>query len=688
MTDPGGDDPQPSDETESQLDAALGTFKPRRGSADSHPVSESGRSGLKWSPVTDTGSGTASEPRAQSSFQFDLGSALARLGGVAEPPSSADEVAIDAEPGEPLPVRSRHAEQAPDVPEQAPDVPEQAPDVPEQAPDAPEQAPDAPASEHSVAAPDPEESAPDPLPTRGRAESIDPEQPPVVDRLPTRTPRGDAAQNPAASPTAPAPDAELQPTEQSTEPQRSGARAQPSRSVFDGGNPTPTLPTGDTLNLPSLDTADRSSTTAFVGDGSLIPTLPAAVPAAPPPVIAPIESAPSTPDLNALRAAQLRANRNDRRGKLFGRSLLALLVVGVLVAGSLLFGRSYLFPTEWDPTLTPLVDEVQSARQAEFDHTVSLVERPASEYAPLVTAHVLGIDWNTRLPEWRALGLAVGDGAVADVQVRIATLYPAFFDPETDTIVVSAERSTEARQPALRLALESALAMQLGGEDAEPTPPLGLTGLESVQATARRAFDASAAGLVVGAPEAIADLAGVPVPVAYQLRAIDSIGAALVDEVTSPRPTDPLPPVVARLDDGATTTPGGLRQPGDQQVLEPVALGSDDWALIWGARLSPAVASQMVAEIRSDSYSVVSRAGVTCFVAVFQTGSDTAGAALLANLTSWTASAPVDAQATTAQLGPDRVQFEACDPGADAASVPSVGAVDLVIGRQLDRLTN
>jgi hypothetical protein len=147
--------------------------------------------------------------------------------------------------------------------------------------------------------------------------------------------------------------------------------------------------------------------------------------------------------------------------------------------------------------------------------------------------------------------LATGDGSVADVQVRIATLYPAFFDPGSDSIVVSAERSTEARQSALRLALESALATQLADDGPAPTPPLGLTGLESVDGTARRAFDAAAAGLTLDAPDAVADLTGVPLPVAYQLKAIDTIGVALVEQVATPRPGDPLPPSTERLDDEA-----------------------------------------------------------------------------------------------------------------------------------------
>ena len=665
MTEPDGDAPQPSDdqeETESRLDAALRSFKARHPAADRTPVSESGRSGMTWSPVTDAGagSGTEAEPRPRSSFQFDLGSALARLDGVAGP--SPAEQATSTEAGdvvEPLPSRIPGSGVVP-APTTA-DEPDQAPPLPTRARSS-------------------ESETPDPLPTRGRTSGPIAETTPTVDPLPTRTPRTEPAE----------------PVTRPIQPERPVARPQPTaRSVFDNANPTPTLPPTGAPTLPTQPpppaarpAASPPVTIAHTADGLAFPTLPSTVPSAPPPVIAPIESAPSTPELNALRSAQLRANRNDRRGKLFGRSLLALVALGGLVAAALLFGRSYLFPTEWDPELTPLVDEIQSAREAEFDHTVPFVERPASEYAPLVTAHVLGDDWNTRLPEWRALGLAVGDGAVADVQVRVATLYPAFFDPESDTIIASADRSVDAREPALRLALESVLGFQLGDGEPAELPPLGVTGLESVERTARRSFDAAAAGLVASAPDAITDLAGVPVPVAYQLRATDSIGPMLVEGLTDPRPGDELPASIDRLDDAAVLAVGGLRQPGDQQILEPVALGADDWALIWGARLSPAIVGEMADALVADSYSVVNRSGVTCFLAVFQTEMDVAGASMLANATSWASGAGAGAQAVATQLGPDRVQVEACDPGADAVTVPSVTATDLVIRRQLDRLAD
>jgi hypothetical protein len=675
MTEPGGEDPQPSEEVESRLDAALGSFKPRRPSADSSPVSESGRSGMTWSPVTEAETGSGTEARPRSSFQFDLGSALARLGGGSEPPSADEPPAPEIdETTEPLPVRARSTDGDPTPTSSTVERAGETDPLPTRGSSSRPAVDPLPTRDRTGS------GAADPLPTRGRTGAPDADASPDLDRLPVRTPRSEPPKSRPIEPERPA------------APDRPAARPQPPRSVFDSANPTPTLPATGAPVVPSQPPTQRAAMPPAPAppsaDGSPLPTLPSTLPSAPPPLIAPIESAPSTPQLNALRSAQLRANRNDRRGKLFGRSLLSLIVLGGLVAAALLFGRSYLFPTEWDPALTPLVDEIQSARDAEFDDTLPLVERSSSEYAPLVTAHVLGADWNTRLPEWRALGLASGDGAVADVQARISMLYPAFFDPESDTIVVSADRSVDAREPALRLALESALASQLGDGDEATIPPLGLTGLESMEGTARRAFDAAAAGLVASAPDALTDLSGVPLPVAYQLRATDSVGAALLDGVAAARPGDPLPASAARLDDGATPALGGLRQPGDQQVLEPVALGPDDWALIWGTRLSPSMASQMADSLTADSYSVVNRSGVTCFIAVFQTSTEATGASLLADLTAWASGAGAGTQAAASQLGPNRVQVEACDPGATATTAPSAGAVDLVIRRQLDRLVD
>jgi hypothetical protein len=456
--------------------------------------------------------------------------------------------------------------------------------------------------------------------------------------------------------------------------------------VFDDAAPAPQLPSTPHLSTgaPSVPTPTAPAQPPAGIPG--MPVLPMSAPARPPAVVAPLEAVPSTPDITALRSAQLRASRNQRRGKLFSRSLLAFIVIGGLVAAALVFGRSYLFTTEWDAQLTPIVDEVQLDRGSEFDHAIPLVERPAGEYGEIVTEAVLGADWITRLPEWRALGVAGGDGAPADVEMRFAAMYPAFYDAGADRIFTSAEAAADRAEPALRLAVETAFAAQTTG-DAPAPGSLGLTGPDNLPSITRRAVDAELAGLSGVVPASVADLAGLPLPVAYELRAIDSFGSALLDDADGVRIGDPVPDLADSLSDDPSEAISGLRQPGDQQVLAPVALGADDWALIWGARIPVSTAAALAGSFTADSYSVVNRSGVTCFIAVFQTPSEVRAASLTTNLTNWVNAAPPASQASVAQLGASRVQLEACDPGPESNAAPDVtAAVDALVDRQLGRL--
>lgn len=665
MTEPDGATPGEPDEPSFKLGEALRAFKAGVARADTGRVSDtSARPLLNWDPVTDDhGAEATTEPTAESpgpdrsSFQFDLGGALARLGNPATdtppPTRPAPEPAVEEEPAGPPSARTARNE-----PVAAPADP-----LPVRTPKAlpitaPEPAPlpvrgraDQPAPEPP--APEPPAAAPDPLPVRGRSEAP---------TSPTRAPEPTAA--PPVEPVHTAPQTTVRP------------------SVFADASPAPHLP-----STPSAAPAPAGAGVppVFPTETPGLPSLPASMPAAPPPMAMPVDNAPSTPDLNALRSAKLRASRNERRGKMFGRSLLAFIVLGGLVAAALLFGRSYLFPTEWDARLTPIVDEIQLARGADFPAEVPLVEHPSAEYGTLVTNAVLGEDWLTRLPEWRALGIAGGDGAPADVAMRFARIYPAFYDPATETIHLSDDAAGAAVEPALRLALEQAYATQTE-RAVPPTPAFGLTGLDDVPNIARRAVDAQLVGLSGAAPGATADLDGLPLPIVYELRAIDALGAPLVAGAGDIDVLAPLPDSVELLDDGAALAIAGLRQPGDQQILEPVALGADDWAMIWGARLPTPTAFALANSITADSYTVVNRAGATCVVAVFQTRDELAASTLTTNLGAWVASAPPTAQATVSQLGTSRVQLEACDPGSAAAVTPAVDPVDLLLARQLDRI--
>lgn len=748
MTDPDREHSRPTGDAPAPPDDPLDSFKAGGGGADNPNVSDAGvPTRADEDSVPDEGDADASGVAPpKSSFQFDLGGALARIAGPDDAPSDprAASAVESAAVGPPV-VDPRVAGPGADAP--AP-LPEREPPSPAVAP-----APAPPSAAGPVAeAPSPEVRQAHPTPNPRPAESSEPE--PEPEPLPVRRPKAPPATAPAsppapvAAPVEPAPEplpvrqprttaaapsqvppSQVPPstgpeapapaaghyTDPRTDPHAGHAAAPtptpepaaepepstrsrlrrsravpvadlapqppPPRSVFDDAAPAPHLPSS-----PSWAPTQRQQQ-APLPPGAVpgLPTLPASVPSAPPPMVAPIASAPATPDINALRSAQMRAKQNQRRGKFLGRSILAILVLGALIAGALVFGRTYLFPTEWDARLTPIVDDIQLANGIEFDEAVALIEQPVADYGTRVTEWVLGPGWDERLPEWRALGIAGGEGARSEVESRFAAMYPAFYDPAADAIFLSDSATGDAIDPALRLAVESAFATHLGDGPPERTA-LGLTGVDSLDDIARRAVDAQLVGLSGAAPLATEDLAGLPLPVVYELRAIEAFGASLLAGSEGAAVGDPLPDSIALLADAPNQALGGVRRPSDQQLADPVALGSDDWAVIWGARLPPASASALARVLTADSYTPVSRGGLTCFVAVFQTSNELSATSLASSLSSWAALAPANSQASVTSVGANRVQLEACDPGAELSVLPAPDSVDAMIANQLARL--
>jgi hypothetical protein len=418
-----------------------------------------------------------------------------------------------------------------------------------------------------------------------------------------------------------------------------------------------------------------------------------------PAVADPIDSAPSTPDVHALRSAQLRANRNQRRGRLFSRSVMAFLGIGALIAVALIFGRSYLFPTEWDASLTPIVDQIQLDTGVEFDHPVPLVVQPAEEYAQTAMAMTIGTDWSADLPIWRAAGLATGDATPGSVAAGIAARVPVVYDAETDTIYRSADVDPAALTPDLRVILTNLHASQLG-----LVAPVGtadevrLTGVSSPQSIAERAIDTFLSG---GGPAVATDddsesddmtAADLPIPIAYELAAIDLLGEAVIVgadlDPASLSLGDQYPATIGDvLDDGASRAVGALLKPIEQPLGDPVALGVDDWSLVWGAYLRAPTVDRLVDLVVADSFRPIERAGTTCFLGVFETDDEADGAQVLSSMSEWVAAAPDGAQAAASQLGPTRVQLEACDPGPSATGATEMGVVDALLTRQVVRLS-
>ncbi len=716
---------------------------------------------MSWNPVTDTGGSAPAEPDSPG-FEFDLGGALARLGGDEAPdapeateapaptpaPPSSSAPPTPAPPAAPEPITpAAPVAPAPDLDTPMPGTspgaepvrslddlfPVSDHDLATPAVTPPATPPAAPAAAEPPAAPSPVAEAPVTppptatpravssleglLPTRGAGD-----QPALDSTLPTRLNTSAPTSSvfdtdvPTTAPTAPAPaapapvdspDAVPEIREATPPDAASSMRATSQRSVFDSETTAaaPTLPGASTAPAPAPAPARPRPTPsspvdhAAQTDAALgLPTLPESAPGAPPPMSAPIDTAPNTPDVHALRSAQLRAQKNQRSGAMFGRGLLAFVVIGGLIAAALVFGRAYLFPKEWDAALTPIVDQIEIEQGVVFDETVPLVVQPTSEYAGSVLGQTVGTDWTADAAAWRALGLATGDLTAQDVARGVAEQRPVVYDESSDTIYQWADADPASLDDEYRLALQRALAVQRGTSvDGDASAPRGLAGVSATADIARRAVDSylvtAGSRPADGDGEVAEDALALPLPIAYELAAVDSLGeAVLVAAGVDPStltPGDPYPAGIADvLGDDPVGTASGLLRPGETSLGDPVALGVDDWSLVWGARLPGTTVDRLVDEVTADSYRVVDRGGVTCFIGVFQTANETGGSQVYSSMLRWAGAAPEGSQAVATLLGPTRVQLEACDPGVEVTSLPDPASVDALLNRQIDRLAS
>lgn len=648
----------------------LGWFKDRRGDADSQSVSDdySWRTRVHRDPSSDNGG----QP-ARPAFQFDLGGALAKLG---DDSPAAPAAAVASTPAAPVPPARPIADHTPaegnlrpyatprsSVFEDAAPAPQPSPQVaqPARAVSPPVVQPPAP-SPVVVAAPVATAPSVQPMTVASRVSVFEDDTPPPVVDVPRSSPPVLAPQvAPAPMAYAPAPAPQFP-------------------------NPVMGAPVLSSHGAATAVLLAEPPTMAVTTDA--VPYLPAPTPvsaAVPASATQPESASASVADVKAFKAAQMRASRQQRKGKMFGRSVLAFAVIGGLVGAALYFGRSYLFPAEWDPELVAAVDEIQAARGAELDRTIPLVVQSADEYAATV-AGVLGDGWAERLPEWRALGLAAPEVSAESVGATLAARFPVVYDSDTDTIYRSADADPAAIGPDIRMALESAFA-RAGDGDAVvvETPALGFAGLSSPQRLAERAVDSQLAGRV-GAPVAGSEL---PVPLAYEVAVIEALGEPILRSVGADPATttfgDYPDAIYGALSDEPTLAAAGPLQPGDTPRTDAVALGVDDWSLVWGVHLRPPTVEQVANVVTADSFRTFERNGVVCASGMFETASEADAAVVLGSLQNWAVLAPSASQAAATQVGPTQVQLTSCDSGS-AAVQPDLAMVDDLVARQAARL--
>lgn len=736
------------------------------------PVDDSGGSsgGTPGSTKSTTGE--------ESGFGFDLGDALARLGlgdGADHGPMSADAAVApppsdvplgwlgDRHPAEVPPLERRTSGTGTPPPEDVPKrwldelrtdhtssspLPPVVSELPSRTPTRPAPSDDttvvpaAPAADDlpTRKAPSAEES----LPRRGAAPS------PVQPDARRAAPEPQSAHHPVQQPVVHQPVAP-QPVAYTPDEGTPRPYVAPRRSVFDDvvssspslpptivsaptatSTPSVTMSAGQPISAPAAMPGGLAPQPAASPSGApaaptvpggqnavFLPTLPAAAPAAPPPMAIASATAAAHVDPRTLRSAHVRARKQQRRSRLIGKVFLALLVIGGMFGAALAFGRPYLFPTEWDPSLTRVVDQVELERGGAFDHTVGLVEQNDADFALTLARLAVGDEWVAHVAEWRALGLAGGDPTLAVLADDVAVGRVAVYDPTTDRVykAMSADEASSERD--LRVALELAYDTQLGvvpvPTDAMPGTLAGVSGSTEI---ADRAIDVYLAGLqsamapatavtvpapstvpaatvsttLPGAPVATTPAvvpAAMPVPIQYELLVVEQLAgqavAAAALDPENPGFDVQLGSVLDKaLDDAPAATDAGPLQVGENSLRDPVALGVDDWSLVWAARLPTSTVDQLVGLVVADSYRPIDRAGVTCVSGVFQSASAEASAIVLSAMTAWVAAAPVESQAVASPLSETRVQLVTCDPG-NTVAAPVTDAAAQLLARQLAR---
>ena len=164
----------------------------------------------------------------------------------------------------------------------------------------------------------------------------------------------------------------------------------------------------------------------------------------------------------------------------------------------------------------------------------------------------------------------------------------------------------------------------------------------------------------------------------------DQLGPALLaksglDQDTAPLGTDVLETLATNLDDAPRATSPGVLLPTDKSLAQPIALGVDDWSLVWGGRLPATSVDRLTELVVADSYQPIDRSGAICVVAMFEAASPADAAFVLQRMQTWAAAAPAQSQATATQVDDTRVQLVTCDPGADASGSLQPGAAQALV---------
>jgi hypothetical protein len=363
-------------------------------------------------------------------------------------------------------------------------------------------------------------------------------------------------------------------------------------------------------------------------------------------------------------------------------------------------------PDRWDPKVVELVEFVERRRDREFEHPVEVVFLDGEAYAKRITAPAEGGPPQEEVEEdddtaavLRALGLLEGELDTQEASDQlISDGSAAFYDPETDEVLVKGTELTVATRAVLVHELTHALQDQVADL-------LGTTGESTDHAAALHAFAEGDANEVesawideldaedfdryveewsTGAEEAESELDASTVPEAWQVSfgLPYAFGTPFVRKVLDEGGNEAMWKMWERVEPTATVSlldlqvdadlvpeevasPEGPSVDGDDRTeLYTDTLGAFEWAIPLAEHNDAAATSAALAGWRGDTTVVTADddGGSVCLDALIAFTGPEAARSFESAGSRWVGALPSEAGATVEADG-ERVRVHTCDPG-------------------------
>jgi len=400
-------------------------------------------------------------------------------------------------------------------------------------------------------------------------------------------------------------------------------------------------------------------------------------------VVSPAVPVTSPADERAPRKPKARKDRSTA----LARIGFFLLFVAAVVSAGVIFGRPYLFSSEWGDDALPYAEAIEQVRGTEFVEPVILTAQDNAAHRDLVSAQLLG-DAQERMPMWRALGLA-GPDATDDASLRdLTSVQSPVLYSTVDGQVYYDQSFTQAHRDQLITQAMAAAAIDQdvtfsSGANQRSLDANALTDAHVLHQSATIAELAAINTVPVPEPD-VAALAFLPPVLDYRLTApvvLSEILPSVDDAAPNPLEGNGIEGPRAARSSALTPLSTASVSTGDVSVGEVVSMDRGFWYLVFASHLDATTAYDMSNTLeRAGLQTVQASDGRTCAVATFATATGAGNERLGQSLDVWTANVAPELGASVNSLPDSTVQLRSCDPAGAFASNARFGVARELIG--------